>query len=147
MLGGVVYALTGAPQAVYAAGVIGCAGSRRDRYSDRWKDSRQPTEGPDLGSVLAGLHYIRGHRTILGAISLDLFAVLLGGAVALLPVYARDILKTGRGDWACCGAPPLSAPRSWARWWRTGACANTLARSCCGALRSSERPRLSSAVA
>ena len=51
--------------------------------------------GRDLRSVLAGLHYIGEHRIILGAISLDLFAVLLGGAVALLPVYARDILKTG----------------------------------------------------
>jgi hypothetical protein len=46
-------------------------------------------------SVLAGLHYIWTHKIILGSISLDLFAVLLGGAVALLPVYAREILRTG----------------------------------------------------
>src|SRR5207245_855899 len=46
-------------------------------------------------TVLAGLHYIWTHKLILGAISLDLFAVLLGGAVALLPVYAREILRTG----------------------------------------------------
>jgi MFS family permease len=46
-------------------------------------------------SVLAGIHYIRQHRNILGAISLDLFVVLLGGATALLPAYARDILHTG----------------------------------------------------
>jgi MFS family permease len=45
--------------------------------------------------VLAGLHYIWTHKLILGAISLDLFAVLLGGAVALLPVFAREILRTG----------------------------------------------------
>jgi hypothetical protein len=45
--------------------------------------------------VLAGLHYIWRQKLILGSISLDLFAVLLGGAVALLPVYAREILKTG----------------------------------------------------
>ena len=43
-------------------------------------------------SVFAGLHYIWSKKLILGAISLDLFAVLLGGAVALLPVYARDVL-------------------------------------------------------
>jgi hypothetical protein len=45
--------------------------------------------------ALEGLRYIRRNKLILGAISLDLFAVLLGGAVALLPVYAREILKIG----------------------------------------------------
>ena len=46
-------------------------------------------------SVFAGIAFIRSRPVILGAISLDLFAVLLGGATALLPVYARDILVTG----------------------------------------------------
>ncbi|MES2624388.1 MAG: MFS transporter [Pseudomonadota bacterium] len=46
-------------------------------------------------SIFEGLHYIRREKVVLGAISLDLFAVLLGGAVALLPVYARDILVLG----------------------------------------------------
>jgi MFS family permease len=46
-------------------------------------------------SIFSGIHYIREHRNILGAISLDLFVVLLGGATALLPAYARDILHTG----------------------------------------------------
>jgi MFS family permease len=54
--------------------------------------ARAPVTGQ---SVLAGIHYIRHHRNILGAISLDLFVVLLGGATALLPAYARDILHTG----------------------------------------------------
>jgi MFS family permease len=45
--------------------------------------------------VLEGLRYIWRQKLILGAVSLDLFAVLLGGAVALLPVYAREILHTG----------------------------------------------------
>ena len=45
--------------------------------------------------VTAGIRFIRSRPTILGAISLDLFAVLLGGATALLPIYARDILKVG----------------------------------------------------
>src|SRR5205823_89630 len=48
-----------------------------------------------LSTVFAGLRYIWTHKLILGSISLDLFAVLLGGAVALLPVYAREILRTG----------------------------------------------------
>ncbi|MBI3146804.1 MAG: MFS transporter [Pseudogulbenkiania sp.] len=46
-------------------------------------------------SLLAGVRFIRRRPDILGAISLDLFAVLLGGATALLPIYARDILLTG----------------------------------------------------
>jgi hypothetical protein len=54
-----------------------------------------PTIAPTANSIFSGIHYIRDHRNILGAISLDLFAVLLGGATALLPAYARDILHTG----------------------------------------------------
>ena len=46
-------------------------------------------------SVAAGLHFIRQQPIVLGAISLDLFAVLLGGAIALLPIYAKDILLVG----------------------------------------------------
>jgi MFS family permease len=46
-------------------------------------------------SVAAGIAFIRGQPVVLGAISLDLFAVLLGGATALLPIYARDILHVG----------------------------------------------------
>lgn len=48
-------------------------------------------------TLLAGIRFIRSRPTIFGAISLDLFAVLLGGATALLPVYARDILDAGPG--------------------------------------------------
>lgn len=51
---------------------------------------------PDLaGSIFSGIQYIRTHPVILGSISLDLFAVLLGGATALLPAFASDILKVG----------------------------------------------------
>ena len=46
-------------------------------------------------SVLAGIGFVWHHKILLGAISLDLFAVLLGGATALLPIFARDILHTG----------------------------------------------------
>lgn len=53
-----------------------------------------PTAKED-NSVFAGIAYIRRNPVLLGAISLDLFAVLLGGATALLPIFARDILHTG----------------------------------------------------
>ena len=46
-------------------------------------------------TVVAGFRYVWHEKIVLGAISLDLFAVLLGGAVALLPAYARDILEVG----------------------------------------------------
>ncbi|WP_277752594.1 MFS transporter [Variovorax guangxiensis] len=48
-----------------------------------------------LATVFAGVDFIWRRKPVLGAISLDLFAVLLGGAVALLPIYAKDILHTG----------------------------------------------------
>jgi MFS family permease len=51
--------------------------------------------GNALETLLGGFRYIYKEKIVLGAISLDLFAVLLGGAVALLPVYARDILVLG----------------------------------------------------
>ena len=63
--------------------------------SIRMKQSPRLREPVTLSSVFAGLAYIRSRPTLLGAISLDLFAVLLGGATALLPIFARDILQTG----------------------------------------------------
>lgn len=54
--------------------------------------SREP---PTLASLLGGFSYIWNNKVVLGAVSLDLFAVLLGGAVALMPIYARDILQVG----------------------------------------------------
>ena len=54
--------------------------------------SREP---PSFSSVLAGFEFIRTSRRLLGVITLDLFVVLLGGATALLPIFARDILQVG----------------------------------------------------
>jgi hypothetical protein len=59
------------------------------------REKPRPREPINLRTVLAGFRYIWQEKLILGSISLDLFAVLLGGAVALLPVYARTILHTG----------------------------------------------------
>jgi MFS family permease len=58
--------------------------------------ARVPTnQSPDLETLLAGIHFIRRTPVLLGAISLDLFAVLLGGSIALAPVFAQTILDTG----------------------------------------------------
>jgi MFS family permease len=56
---------------------------------------REGVEGRALDRLLAGVAYVREKRILFGAISLDLFAVLLGGAVGLLPIYAKDILQVG----------------------------------------------------
>jgi len=54
-----------------------------------------PREPMSLASLAAGFNFVFASRVILGIITLDLFAVLLGGATALLPVYAKDILRAG----------------------------------------------------
>ena len=56
--------------------------------------------------MIDGLHYVRTNRLVLAAITLDLFAVFLAGATALLPVYARDILEVGPEGLAQLGAAP-----------------------------------------
>src|SRR5579863_3005135 len=93
-LGGIIYAAFRGPSPVYAAsmatGLI--ALSFTLRIHPRGKARRRDVS---MKTVLAGLDYIWRHKVVLGSISLDLFAVLLGGAVALLPVYAKDILHTG----------------------------------------------------
>ena len=67
-------------------------------------------ERPSLVSLLAGIVLIFRHKLLLGAISLDLFAVLFSGAVALLPVFAKDILHTGsEGLGILRSAPGLGA--------------------------------------
>lgn len=58
--------------------------------------------------MIDGLHYVRTNRLVLGAITLDLFAVFLAGATALLPIYARDILQVGPEGLAQLGAAPAA---------------------------------------
>lgn len=76
-----------------------------------------PVERPDIGrgaspwrQMVEGLAYVRRNRLVLGAISLDLFAVLLGGATAMLPVFARDVLHVGpQGLGVLRAAPAVGA--------------------------------------
>jgi MFS family permease len=91
-LGGLLYAF--GPEAAY--GAAGLAYLLASLLLARLVTKSAPRlrEKTTLASVLSGIAFIRSERAMLGAISLDLFAVLLGGATALLPVYARDILHT-----------------------------------------------------
>ncbi|HET9241852.1 MAG TPA: MFS transporter [Gaiella sp.] len=63
---------------------------------------------PDLASVLGGVRLVRRTPVLFGAISLDLFAVLFGGAVALLPVFARDVLEVGPAGLGILRAAPAA---------------------------------------
>ena len=58
-------------------------------------DHKPSQAAANLRSVLAGAYFVWHHKVLLGAVVLDLFAVLLGGVTALLPIYAKDILHTG----------------------------------------------------
>jgi MFS family permease len=93
--GGLVYALFRGPAVVYAIAMVAAAGASLSMLRVQLKSKPAPREAVSWKTVLAGLRYIRDHQIVLGAVSLDLFAVLLGGAVALLPVYAKEVLHTG----------------------------------------------------
>jgi MFS family permease len=98
ILGGLIYALARGPVAVYACAVAaaGVAIALTLQLPAEEKERARPAA--NLSTVFEGFRYIWREKLIFGAISLDLFAVLLGGAVALLPVYAREILNAG--PWA-----------------------------------------------
>jgi hypothetical protein len=92
-LGGLLYGLRPVEAYLTIAGLVvlaaGCAAAIRVARAVR---DREPAT---LEAVLSGIAFIRSRPVLLGTMSLDLFAVLLGGATALLPIYARDILGTG----------------------------------------------------
>jgi MFS family permease len=94
-LGGFLYAF-GHPAAVYGLCICGFGLSSLivSRLGGR-RFTPQTGEASRLQRIAQGVHFVRNRPVLLGAISLDLFAVLLGGATALLPVYARDILHIG----------------------------------------------------
>jgi MFS family permease len=98
ILGGLIYAFAHGPVAVYVCAVAaaGLAIALTLQLPAQEKERARPAA--NLSTVFDGFRYIWREKLILGAISLDLFAVLLGGAVALLPVYAREILNAG--PWA-----------------------------------------------
>jgi MFS family permease len=93
--GGILYAAFHGPSVVYVVAMLTAIGATVSSFRIKPEVKARPREPMTMKTVFAGLHYIWNKKLILGAISLDLFAVLLGGAVALLPVYAREILHTG----------------------------------------------------
>jgi MFS family permease len=96
-IGGIAYALFRGPQAVYAialvVSIVSTVLTLRIKPQPAFQSADK--EPVNLRTVLAGFRFIWEKKVILGSISLDMFAVLLGGAVALLPVYAKEVLHTG----------------------------------------------------
>ena len=96
-IGGLLFAIQ--PEVAYAAGaaLMLLAAVIAMTIKPRAVEQQAPAAvlGTRLGSLLAGLRFVRRTPVLLGAISLDLVAVLFGGAVALLPLFARDILEVG----------------------------------------------------
>ncbi len=94
-VGGVVYAIARGPGAVYTLAAVSALAATFCAYEIKVESRAREREPINTQTILAGFDYIWRKKLILGAISLDLFAVLLGGAVALLPVFAAEILLTG----------------------------------------------------
>src|SRR3954451_17534228 len=94
-LGGLLFAIE--PELVYVVGaaLLVWAALLALGVKSRNAIDRATLDPPSLNSVVAGVRFIRRTPIILGAITLDLFAVLFGGAVALLPLFAKSILHTG----------------------------------------------------
>ncbi len=110
MVGGLVYGLTGSPAPVYAGSVAACLCAMVLMGLVRAQTAQRPRGIARPGVILDGLRYLWRAKMTLGAISLDMFAVLLGGAVALMPVFAKDILGVGAtGLGILRGAPGTGA--------------------------------------
>ena len=94
MIGGLIYGWTGSPVPVYATAAMATLGAALFITLITARVPGRPRSA-SASDVWGGLEFIWRKKIVLGAISLDLFAVLLGGAVALLPVYAREVLHIG----------------------------------------------------
>jgi MFS family permease len=94
-IGGLAYGIFHGPDVVYAMSILAAVAATVLALMIKARQTERHREPATLATFLVGVTYIWNKKLILGSISLDLFAVLLGGAVALLPVFAQDILRTG----------------------------------------------------
>jgi MFS family permease len=94
-LGGGLYAALGNAEAVYLLAAGLAVLDAVVLLGIRTRTGRMERRETSWSTVLAGVRYVWENKVVLGSISLDLFAVLLGGAAALMPVFAQDVLGTG----------------------------------------------------
>lgn len=105
-LGGLLIGVSGGPAAVYRVDCIFSLIAAVTMLSIRTRLGRMEQSPVSLETLLAGFRYVWQQKVVLGAITLDLFAVLFGGAVALLPIYAKDILHVGPFGFGLLRAAP-----------------------------------------
>lgn len=112
--GGLIYALGAVVP--YAVGVCFFLASALMVFAIPKPATRTQASAQSWETITAGFRYIKAEKVVLGAISLDLFAVLLGGAVALMPVFARDVLDLGPWGLGLLRAAPGIGAVSMAVW-------------------------------
>jgi len=113
-LGGFLYAL--GPAVVYAVSCALAIAALGFALALRTRARVHSTTPISWSSVFAGFRYIAHNKVVLGAISLDLFAVLLGGATALLPIFAKDVLQTGPWGLGLLRSAPAAGALGVALW-------------------------------
>jgi MFS family permease len=94
-LGGGLYAIFGHPEAVYLLAAGLAVVDILVLLGVKTRTGRMEKKAASWATVLAGVRYVWENKIVLGAVSLDLFAVLLGGAYALMPIFAQDVLHVG----------------------------------------------------
>ena len=114
-IGGYLYALVPALPYV-VAGVLFAVSITALSFIGKVPQPPIPGAARPIGQMIDGLHYVVRNKMVLGAITLDLFAVFLAGATALFPVYARDILQVGESGLAQLAMAPAVGAAATALW-------------------------------
>ncbi|WP_437958798.1 MFS transporter [Sorangium sp. So ce119] len=107
-LGGLLYGVWRAPAPVYLAASLALAAACASLLAVQARTGRMEKRPPSLSTALAGLRYVYRKKILLASISLDFVAVFLGGAVALLPIYATDVLRVGPQGFGLLRAAPAA---------------------------------------
>lgn len=105
-IGGLLYAVSGPGMFSFSALLYLLALTRVRRLTGESHAVTSEESEPGDASPLGGIRYIRSNRLLFSIISLDLFAVLLGGVTALLPIYAKDVLSAGPAGLGCLRCAP-----------------------------------------
>ena len=113
-IGGLLYALGG--EIVYGFSTLMVVGAIAAIATAKTPRQEPVANASGLAMALEGLRYVRDNKIVLGAIMLDLIVVFFGGATALLPVFARDILQVGAGGLGLLRAAPAAGAAIVAFW-------------------------------
>ncbi|XXX78052.1 MFS transporter [Sorangium sp. So ce134] len=105
-LGGLLYGVWKAAAPVYLTASLALAAASAGLLAVRARTGRMEKKPPSLATALAGLRYVYRKKVLLASISLDFVAVFLGGAVALLPIFATDVLHVGPQGFGLLRAAP-----------------------------------------